>query len=248
MTHPPTSAGASTARARLALAVAASLALLGCPKKNKPPPVERVWLGEARSCARLVTGELRCQGDGSTGALGPTSAGAPHGPVTLQVDGVVLAVEHSQGALCVVLEGRAPTCRGLASKAEPAPPAGCRLERGRTVTCAGPRWPEPVTFDGAGPVAEVAEGRRHACARLENGTVLCWGQNDRGQLASPPPRGSRAPVPVQGIYGATSLVAAGDGTCAVLVDKSVRCWGDNASERLAVGHGPILDVPTPVHF
>ncbi|HRG99352.1 MAG TPA: hypothetical protein PLR99_24065 [Polyangiaceae bacterium] len=237
-----------TSASWLALGVAAALGLLGCPKKNKPPPVERVWLGETVACAKLVGGELRCQGDGSTGALGATAPGAPHGPVTVPVEGAVLAVEHSPGSLCVVLEGRAPVCQGVTAKVDPAPALGCRVARGRAILCSGPRWPEPLTFGGMGPIAEVAEGRRHACARLENGTVLCWGQNDRGQLASPPPRGALAPVAVQGIYGATSLVAAGDGTCAVLADKSVRCWGDNAGERLAVGHGPILDVPTPVHF
>ncbi|HQY62015.1 MAG: hypothetical protein IPF92_04660 [Myxococcales bacterium] len=237
-----------TSRVLAPLAITATLVLVGCPKKNKPPPVERVWLGETLACARLVSGALRCQGDGSTGALGPTSTGAPHGPVTLPFEGAVLSIELAPGSLCVVLEGRAPACQGAGVKVAPAPPGGCRLEHGRAVTCAGARWPEPVTFDRAGPIAELAEGRKHACARMENGTVLCWGENDRGQLASPPPRGSRAPAPVQGIYGATALVAAADGTCAVLADKSVRCWGDNKNERLAVGHGPVLDVPTPVHF
>lgn len=232
---------------RLALVACVTLAL-GCPKKNKPPPVAHVWLGETVACALLLTGELRCQGDASAGLLGAPAPSAPHGPVTVAVEGKVLAVAQRPGSLCVVLEGLPPVCRGAGSATAPAEPGGCRLERGRAVTCEGPRWPEPVRFDGAGGVAEVAEGRRHACARMENGTVMCWGANDRGQLASPPPRGSPVPIAVQGIYGATSLVASGDGTCAVLNDKSVRCWGDNTHERLSVGRSEVLDVPTPVHF
>jgi alpha-tubulin suppressor-like RCC1 family protein len=33
-----------------------------------------------------------------------------------------------------------------------------------------------------GAVAEVAVGDGHACARLADGSVACWGANESGQL------------------------------------------------------------------
>ncbi len=238
-----------TPRSAGLFALAAAATLTGCPKKNKPPPVERLWLGERVACAALLTGELRCQGDNTHGQLGAALPPAAHGPASMPVSGRLLAVVHQPTSLCLVTDGHPDACfgAGLSQPREPNAPGGCVLTDGR-VRCSGPRWPDPPQLDGLAGVVEVAEGRAHACARLEGGTVACWGANDRGQLAAPPPRGSRAPTPVQGVFGATALVAAGDGTCAVERDHSVRCWGDNASERLAVGRGPVLDVPTPVHF
>ena len=225
--------------------------LVGCPKKNKPPPVERVWLGDTVACALLVTGELRCQGSNAKAQLGPAVPAFPHGPVTVPVTGKVLRVEHHPTSFCVAIEGQPSLCQGVLAVQDLNMPTGCRVDRSapsHAVECLGPRWPNPVRYERLGAVAELAEGRAHACARLESGTVVCWGENERGQLATPARRGSQAAAPVQGVYGATSIVVAGDGTCVVLKDKSVRCWGDNTDERLSVGHGPILDVPTPVHF
>jgi alpha-tubulin suppressor-like RCC1 family protein len=31
-------------------------------------------------------------------------------------------------------------------------------------------------------VAQIALGERHSCARLGDGTVRCWGDNDRGAV------------------------------------------------------------------
>jgi alpha-tubulin suppressor-like RCC1 family protein len=78
--------------------------------------------------------------------------------------------------------------------------------------------------------------------------VVCWGDNAFGQLASPRPASSDVPVPIQGIFGAAQIVAAGDGTCVRHTDKTVRCWGRNDDGRLSPGHGETLNVPAPVHF
>src|SRR5690606_35254204 len=66
------------------------------------------------------------------------------------------------------------------------------------------------------PAAEVAVGiGNHACARLTNGAVYCWGHNEHGQLGDGTTTDRNAPVQAKGVEGATRI-AAGNGTsCAI---------------------------------
>lgn len=228
-------------------ALAAMALLPGCPKKNKPPPVERLFMGAHVTCAELSSGELRCQGRSSEGQLGPTSTS--HGPSAIPLQGKLVDVALDETATCVTTASAPRICFGKAEGEAPrvgrAP--ACVLRDGR-VTCAGPAWKTPPRLEGLTGAVEVAEGRAHACARLVGGTVVCWGDNTKAQLATPPPHGTDVPIAVQGVYGAAQIVASGDATCVRLTEKSVRCWGSNDDERLSVGHGDVLNVPSPVHF
>lgn len=219
----------------------------GCPKKNKPPPVVRLWLGPENACAELVSGELRCQGRSDHGELGE---GPGSGPVAVPGEGPIVSVRFPGRSICVTREARKEECRGEAPSAANPPEKvtpSCSLSSGNVV-CRGPSFTPPPALDGLTDVAELAEGTSHACARLSSGTVVCWGKNDVGQLATPSPAYSERPLPVQGLFGVTSLVAAGDGSCAILTDKTVRCWGRNDHGRLSTRHEARLTVPTPIHF
>jgi alpha-tubulin suppressor-like RCC1 family protein len=78
---------------------------------------------------------------------------------------------------------------------------------------------------------EVAAGGRHACARLQDGTVQCWGSRAVGQTGD---GGSLlggakvvpSPVPAVGITGASSVVA-GDAFTCVITGGAVQCFGSN---------------------
>ena len=232
-------------RAAVVACVPAFVVLLsGCPKKNKPPPVERVFMGPHVTCAELTSGVLKCQGRNTDGQLGPGAQG--HGPNAVPTVGKLVDVQLDEGSTCVKVMGAPQTCFGRAEGDRAPKDEGCLLREGR-VACSGPRWKE-AKLGGLMNVVELAEGRAHACARLTGGTVVCWGDNTKAQLGTPPPHGSVVPSPVQGVYGAAQIVAAGDGTCVRFTDKSVRCWGANEDEQLSVGHGDVLNVPAPVHF
>ncbi len=86
----------------------------------------------------------------------------------------------------------------------------------------------------------------HACARLANGTVQCWGDNNTANWAMARDH-STLPVTVSGISTATSVAVGGYDSfvsCAVLAGGEVQCWGANVSGQL--GNGTQVQSSTPV--
>ena len=91
----------------------------------------------------------------------------------------------------------------------------------------------------------ITAGAGHTCARLDNGTVKCWGANGNGRLGQgdTSARGDAAGemgdnlAPVNLGTGRTALaVTAGNNhTCALLDNRQVKCWGNNGSGQLGLG-------------
>jgi alpha-tubulin suppressor-like RCC1 family protein len=100
--------------------------------------------------------------------------------------------------------------------------------------------PSPVR--GLSRVAQVAQSNNGACARLEDGTVRCWGSNLAGELGtsehSPP-----GPVAVAGLDRVASIAMGQDHACALRTDRTVWCWGGN--QWGALGDGTNTGGPTP---
>ncbi len=89
-------------------------------------------------------------------------------------------------------------------------------------------------------VKQVSAGHLFACAVLDNGSVLCWGDNFHGQLGNGNAGGRRiVPVSVQGLMGPAVMVSAGgyrfyggSHACALLETGQVQCWGANSDGQL----------------
>src|SRR5947208_2348133 len=117
-----------------------------------------------------------------------------------------------------------------------------------TVTPANPTigvgQTQQFTANGALTPTAVAGGGFHACMRLPDGTVQCWGRNNFGQLGNGDGNlaDSSVPVAVRGLTTATRVVTGDSHTCALLGDGTVQCWGGgDAGQR---GDGTFNNRPT----
>jgi alpha-tubulin suppressor-like RCC1 family protein len=94
-------------------------------------------------------------------------------------------------------------------------------------------------------VQALASGSAHACVRIQDGTVQCWGNNASGQLGDGTTIDRSSPIRV-GLSGIVSLAAGLDHTCALDASGRVWCWGGNAAGQL--GDGTTAPRPFPVRL
>jgi len=84
----------------------------------------------------------------------------------------------------------------------------------------------PTRVPSLANVRAVASAHRSRGALLADGTVRCWGLNDRGQIGDASLTDRHAPAAVTGLRDVTQLATDGEqGFCALLRDGSPRCWG-----------------------
>jgi cysteine-rich repeat protein len=158
--------------------------------------VAALAVGLQHSCALAVGGSVRCWGGNMHGQLGDGSH-----QQSLDGVGVVLqasAVQVVSGPLhtCALLDDSSVHCWGAAGdrqlgrllSVEPPPgsdagphPDGGGVPDGGPVPDNDP-WPAAV--EGLGGVVELGVGSqaRHHCARLQDGSVWCWGEGRSFQL------------------------------------------------------------------
>jgi alpha-tubulin suppressor-like RCC1 family protein len=143
---------------------------------------------------------------------------------TLEEVGAPTAVACGEEFSCAVMRDKTVQCWG--STQHGVVPQGSG--RARAVQL------HAVTITGLTSVLEVAAGATHACALQEDGTVLCWGSNEHGELGDgtrisrPKPRRST-------IIKATHVVAGTGYTCILSATRNVMCWGRNDSGQLGDG-------------
>lgn len=94
----------------------------------------------------------------------------------------------------------------------------------------------PRLIEGTAGAVSAALGWGHTCAVSDDGQVLCWGSNERGQTGATAQDDPIAePRPVAGVSDARRVSAGYGHTCAVLRSGRVACWGDNSQGQLGDG-------------
>lgn len=181
--------------------------------------------GRGHCCAVRAGGRVVCWGANGLGQLGNGKEGKDSArPVDVSklkdAEQVTVGREHS----CAVRQGGKISCwggnvfGGLGGKGH--------KDRSRPKSVRG------LDGDAVG----VSAGAHHTCALMEKGGVMCWGDNNFGQVGS----GSEEPiqlgaVSVVGIADAVGLASGWDHSCALLKGGAVVCWGDNAYGQLGNG-------------
>jgi alpha-tubulin suppressor-like RCC1 family protein len=210
--------------------------------ENRPEPVDAVGLtggatavsaGADFSCA-VHRGGVRCWGANDTGQLGNgTYAGGLIPDDVLGMDsgmsGIAAGVFHA----CAWNTEGGVWCWGENLSGQ--------LGDGTMYNS-----PVPVRVEGlTGGARVVVAGGSHTCALRIAGGVVCWGNNDHGQLGDGTTAARNKPGDVAGLTAGVVSIAAGvSHTCALLESGSVRCWGLNDHGQL--GNGTNADSPVPV--
>ncbi|MGB0152288.1 MAG: putative Ig domain-containing protein, partial [Candidatus Poseidoniaceae archaeon] len=111
---------------------------------------------------------------------------------------------------------------------------------------------------GVGRTAiDITAGGEFTCAVLDDGSVVCWGRNDYGQLGDGTLTNRNTPTQTISLGRPAVAIEAGShhSACALLDNGSVSCWGRNHKGQLGRGYTnstadlsqrtPALTLPMP---
>ena len=155
----------------------------GTSKESKVPMkvlglgnVSAITAGRAHACARLTSGEIWCWGANTQGQLGQGTTSLPKNKpykvtLTFSADAVVAAHDTT----CAWQNGGQLACWGRNDGGQ------LGVKGNSTSTSA-----TPLLIGGFVGLSEVALGSRHACAIVNGGHVVCWGDHLNGQLGVGP--------------------------------------------------------------
>ena len=211
-----------------------------------------ISVGYGISCARLDNGTAKCWGRNTTGQLGQGDM-ANRGDAAGELGNTLAAINVGSGRTvtsisagddhtCARLDNGTVKCWGYAGEGR----LGLEdtVNRGDSTGEMGDALPAVALGTGR-TATSVSAGAAHTCARLDNGTVKCWGFNNAGQLGrgDTANRGGAAGQMGDNLAAislgtgrtALSVEAGGVHTCARLDNSAVKCWGANASGQLGLG-------------
>jgi alpha-tubulin suppressor-like RCC1 family protein len=198
--------------------------------------------------------------DATPDSPGATDGGAPDAPVEAGVEDA--APDSPETADAGAPDAPAETGAGTVTAVSVGGFFACELTAGGAVDCwgsgsdgdlgngspNGSLVPTPVTGLASGVAAISAGLASHVCAVTATGGVVCWGDNESGELGNDSDAGSSAvPVPVTGLSSGVVAVSAGFlYSCALTVAGGVQCWGDNVVGELGNGSNANSAVPVQV--
>jgi len=209
-----------------------------------------VRLHGSETCARAVDGTVRCWGNiGAAEHVMPIELAPMKGVSSLAVGAGHLCARRSDGSVHCAYGIAAPIVVAGLEHARDIVMAGaraCVTDEAGSVHCWMLGRPKvavpavcasfvetstpdlvmaPKKIAGLAEVTQMALGRAHACARRNDGSVWCWGENDYGQLGDGSRVAREAPRPVAHVTDALEVIAGGDRACALLARGEVVCWG-----------------------
>lgn len=203
-----------------------------------------IGAGHDWACAVRTGGSVWCWGNNGAGQLGDnTTDSSPAAVQVVDAGGQpltgVVSVAGGECSTCALDQAGTVSCWGCNGNGD--------LGDGTTTT----RSTAAPVLDalGGAPIANVRAlhvGGGHVCVERDGGEVLCWGQNNNGQIGDDTTDAKLSPV----VSTFTGTVATGRWhTCGVGDDGTVMCWGWGGHGRLANGVGwdpPDVHVPTPI--
>jgi hypothetical protein len=163
-------------------------------------PMQSVASGSIYACAIATDGLAYCWGDNSAGQLGDGTAHAHSTPqpVTGGLRFTSLAASRGNSVMdhtCGITTEHAAYCWGANSSGEAGGPAetAC-IAFGLAALCNT----LPIAVRSLGAAVAVDAGTTHSCAILTDGSMSCWGDNDKGEIGDGTHSDQTAPVALPG--------------------------------------------------
>ncbi|MCS5537426.1 MAG: hypothetical protein NZ770_04915, partial [Candidatus Poseidoniaceae archaeon] len=222
-----------------------SLAMTGSYKGSIDYYEGRPWasaisVGAHYTCGIKDTGAAICWGYGAGGRLGNGGTANSNVPDLVDLPSGRSVVEMSAGGhSCAVLDNGSAMCWGKGDYG--------RLGNGGTTSSSTPVY---VDLPAGRTAKTISSGYHHSCAVLDNGSAMCWGLGEDGQLGNGYYANESTPVYVALPAGrsATSIVGGKGHTCALLDNGSATCWGDGGKGELGNGAATNSNVPVFVNL
>ncbi|MGB7587662.1 MAG: hypothetical protein WBM00_03025, partial [Solirubrobacterales bacterium] len=148
---------------------------------------ERIDVGFSHTCAIAGDGTVRCWGEnnfggeGLLGYPGTPMATSPNsvGPVDLGAGRTAVKIATGSDHTCAILDNGSVRCWGSGGSGQ--------LGYGNTNAIGDNETPGsvgPVNLGAGRTAVAITAGAFHTCAILDNGSVICWGYNNFGQLGN----------------------------------------------------------------
>ena len=181
---------------------------------------KKISVGLQHTCAIFDDDKVYCWGGNGFGQLGVGSTTDQNTPTVVNLGTGKTATAISSGSFhnCAILNDKTVKCWGVNSSGQ----VGDRSNTARTS-------PVAVPLGSGRSATAIHVNGAHSCAILDDGSLLCWGANNRGQLGDGTTTSRNTPVAVDLGEGRTATAVGGGSshTCAILDDESLKCWGYN---------------------
>jgi len=172
-----------------------------------------------------IGSNLLCWGNNDAKQADPVTGSAPIlTPVTRSNPADVSQVSSGNKFSCAVLNDGGTSCWGLNTSGQLGRPAA-----------GGGQPPGAVKYPSAQTTDQIAAGLTHACSKVDDGGVWCWGSDIKGQGGQPGALSQQRPAMVPLAQAALTVTAGTAHTCALMIDHTVQCWGDNSFMQLGNG-------------
>jgi alpha-tubulin suppressor-like RCC1 family protein len=217
---------------------------------------KRITTGGSHACARFLNGRVKCWGandlgqlgidnnvyhGNGTGLMGDGTGASGSGmkpvaiPTVLGSGHSIVSVAAGDDHTCAIIETGKVFCWGHNAFGE--------LGMGFTSSTVGDSLDDlelnvaPVDLGVGRTALQISLGNEMSCARLDDGSVKCWGDGTRGALGQGNTNPSSVALPVSLGTGRTAIEINVGGTrgCAILDNNTLKCWGDNRWGQLGAG-------------
>jgi alpha-tubulin suppressor-like RCC1 family protein len=198
--------------------------------------------GGDHTCALWSDGSVRCWGLNGNGQLGDGFLSSSAYPVAVKgLSGPAIAIGAGTFHSCAVITGGQVECWGNGGDG--------LLGNGTT----GSNALTAVAVSTITNAVAVTGGYDFSCALLADGTVMCWGFNQAGEVGSGAPGSPQSfdtPQPVSNVRHAVALGSGYEHSCVATTDTAnIACWGSNSYGQLGPA-GPSFgqSTATPVRL